>query len=63
MFRDEITRFDVVRYDRVTGKREVLQDRAPIVGHWCAEEEVQKLQRTNRDPLVSYFTQPTRRKA
>ena len=53
---DEI-RFDLVRCDRVTGKKVVLRDQGPIHGRWPAEAELKKLRELNRDPNVTFELQ------
>lgn len=51
------TRFDLVRCDRVTGKKVVLREPGTIQGRWPAEAELKKLRELNRDPNVSFELQ------
>ncbi len=54
--RDE-TRFDLVRVDRATGKKQVLREMGTISGRWPAEAELKKLRELNRDPNVVFELQ------
>jgi len=51
------TRFDVVRVDRATGKKQVLRECGTISGRWPAEAELKKLRELNRDPNVVFELQ------
>jgi hypothetical protein len=51
------TRFDVVRVDRATGKKQVLRQLGTIAGRWPAEAELKKLRELNRDPNVEFELQ------
>jgi hypothetical protein len=51
------SRFDVVRVDRATGKRQVLRQLGTIAGRWPAEAELKKLRELNRDPNVEFELQ------
>ena len=55
----DVTRFDIVCYDRTTGKKSVLPEKTAIRGRYAAEAEVQKLVRGNRDPNLSYTAEPS----
>ncbi len=52
-------RFDLVRVDRTTGRKQVLRDVGTITGHWAAEAELKKLRELNRDPNIVYELQPS----
>jgi len=51
------TRFDLVRVDRATGKKQVLREIGTIAGRWPAEAELKKLRELNRDPNVVFELQ------
>lgn len=51
------TRFDVVRVDRATGKKQVVRALGSISGRWPAEAELKKLRELNRDPNVDFELQ------
>ncbi len=55
-FRDQgdQTFFDLIRYDRATGKREIMKDQDPIEGRWAAEAALKRAIESNRNPNVSY---------
>ncbi len=48
------TKYELVRCDRVTGKRQILSDRGDVAGRWPAEAELKKLREANRDPNVEF---------
>jgi hypothetical protein len=48
------TKYELVRCDRATGKRQVLSDRGEVEGRWPAEAELKKLRESNRDPNVEF---------
>ncbi len=50
-------RFDLVRVDRATGKKQVLRQHGTITGRWSAESELKKLRELNRDPNVVFELQ------
>lgn len=50
-------RFDLVRVDRASGKRQVLREHGTITGRWPAEAELKKLRELNRDPNVVFELQ------
>lgn len=51
------TRFDLVRCDRVTGKKVALREQGTIQGRWPAEAELKKMRELNRDPNVTFELQ------
>ena len=51
------TRFELVRVDRATGKKQVLREAGNISGRWPAEAELKKLRELNRDPNVVFELQ------
>lgn len=51
------TRFEMVRVDRATGKKQVLRECGTIAGRWPAEAELKKLRELNRDPNVVFELQ------
>jgi hypothetical protein len=51
------TRFDVMRVDRATGKKQMVRDVGTIAGRWPAEAELKKLREQNRDPNVVFELQ------
>jgi hypothetical protein len=56
-----VTMYDIVCCDRNSGRRKVLSDRDPIRGRYPAQAEVEKLQRSNRDPNVVYTIEKSSR--
>ncbi len=48
------TKYELVRCDRVTGRRQVLRDHGEVEGRWPAEAELKKLRDANRDPNVEF---------
>ncbi len=50
-------RFDLVRVDRATGKKQVLRQHGTILGRWPAETELRKLRELNRDPNIVFELQ------
>ena len=55
----EVCVYDLVQYDRASGKRVVIPK--PVVGRDPAHKELEKLRRANRDPTVYYALEPNRR--
>ena len=51
---NEDTKYELVRCDRVTGKRQTLSDRGEVAGRFPAEAELKKLREGNRDPNVEF---------
>lgn len=51
---NEETKYELVRCDRATGKRQVLSDRGEVAGRFPAEAELKKLREGNRDPNVEF---------
>jgi hypothetical protein len=51
---NEDTKYELVRCDRATGKRQVLSDRGEVAGRFPAEAEMNKLRDSNRDPNVEF---------
>jgi hypothetical protein len=48
------TKYELVRCDRATGKRQTLLDHGEVAGRWPAEAELKKLREANRDPNVEF---------
>ncbi len=58
LFRDHDTsQFNLVRCDRVSGKRTIVTKEGPIDGRWPAEAELKKLREQNRDPNIEFELQ------
>lgn len=55
----EGAKFDIVRWDRVTDRKEVLREHSPVCGRWKAEAARKSLEDRNRDPNIVYQVQPT----
>ena len=51
---NEETKYELVRCDRVTGKRQTLSDCGEVAGRFPAEAELKKLREANRDPNVEF---------
>jgi hypothetical protein len=58
-FRDDndSAKFDVVRINRATGERKVLQEREAIEGRWKADSVLKRMLESNRDPSVTFEVQ------
>lgn len=54
--------YDLVQYDRASGRRAVMSAREPIVGRDPAHKELEKLRRANRDPNVYYAVERSTRR-
>jgi hypothetical protein len=52
-----ITRYDIVAVDRTTGRKKVVTSIEPIRGRYAAQAQAEKLQRTARDPNLSYVAE------
>jgi hypothetical protein len=58
----EATLYDIVAYDRASGKKAVVAGCEPIRGRYEAEAERAKMERNNRNPNLSYALEPSRRR-
>ncbi len=47
-------KYELVRCDRATGKRQTLREHGEVAGRWPAEAELKKLRESNRDPNVEF---------
>ena len=54
MQQGDITLYDIVVTDRVTGRRNILAEKPPVAGRYKASEEVRRLELSKRDPNASY---------
>ncbi len=58
----EATLYDIVAYDRISGKKSVVAGCEPISGRCSAEAERAKMERNNRNPNLSFTLEPSRRR-
>ena len=49
-----ITYYDLVELDRATGRRRVVPREQPVRGRYQAQTELERVQRSNRNPNLQY---------
>lgn len=55
---DDSAFFELVKVNRSTGERTILDDRDIIEGRWAADNALKKVLEENRDPSVTFEVQP-----
>jgi len=56
------TLYDIVVCDRISGKRTVVAEKEPIRGRYPAQEEIKKMERSNRNPNLFYTAEKSTRR-
>ncbi len=55
---DDAAYFELVRVNRSTGERKILDGQGPIEGRWAADAALKRAMEENRDPRVTFELQP-----